>query len=164
MPRVIANKNNLMNITELKNILTQNPEKSLRFILPDQGTIPAHFHITEVGHARKDFIDCGGSLRSTSSCLLQAWVAENDEEHSLSAGKLADILKLAGKILPSDELPVEVEFEAPYISQFPIESAEPKGDAIVFQLTTKHTDCLAKEKCGIESGSSCCTVESDCCS
>jgi hypothetical protein len=152
-----------MNITELKNVLDLNPDKGLRFILPDKTIIPAHFHITEVGHVQKDFIDCGGTRRSVSSCVLQAWIAANDEEHSLSAGKLGSILKLAGKVLPSNDLEVEVEFEAPYISQFPIESAEAQGDAVVFHLTTKHTDCLAKEQCGLESaGSSCCSAESGC--
>ena len=81
----------------------------------------------------------------------------------MSAGKLGSILKLAGKILPSDDLVVEVEFESPYISVFPIESADSTGKTIVFQLTAKHTDCLAKEKCGIEDTSSCCSTESGCC-
>jgi hypothetical protein len=139
-----------MNILELKQALGQNPGHKLRFVLPDQDTIPAHFHITEVGHVRKDFIDCGGTRRSTSSCVLQAWVAENDEDHSLEAGKLARIIELAGDLLPSGELPVEVEFEAPTISQFPIASAEPLDGTLVFHLTTKHTDCLAKEQCGLE--------------
>ncbi len=153
-----------MTITELKNVLDLNPDKGLKFILPSKEAIPAHFHVTEVGHVQKDFVDCGGTRRSVSSCILQAWVAANDEEHALSAGKLGGILKLAGKILPSDELEVEVEFEAPYISQFPIESAEASGDTVVFQLTTKHTDCLAKEQCGLESdNSSCCSTESGCC-
>ena len=152
-----------MNIAELKNVLSLNPDKGLKFVLPDKTTIPAHFHITEVGHVQKDFIDCGGTRRSVSSCVLQAWVADNDEEHYLSAGKLGSILELAGNVLPSDELEVEVEFEAPYISQFPIESAEASDDAVVFHLALKHTDCLAKEQCGLESESSCCSTESGCC-
>lgn len=153
-----------MTITELKSVLNLNRNKGLRFVLPDKTTIPAHFHMTEVGHVQKDFIDCGGTRRAVSSCVLQAWLAVDDEDHALSAGKLASILQLAGKVLPSDELSVEVEFEAPYVSQFPIESAETSGDAVVFLLATKHTDCLAKEKCGVEnSGSSCCSTESGCC-
>jgi hypothetical protein len=153
-----------MNITELKNALELFPDKGLQFILPNKEAIPSHFHITEVGHVQKEFIDCGGTRRSTSTCVLQAWLAANDEEHALSAGKLANILKLAGKILPTDDLPVEVEFEAPYISQFPIESAEAGENAVIFHLTTKHTDCLAKEQCGLESAnSSCCSAESGCC-
>ena len=153
-----------MNITELKSLLDLNPDKGLRIVLPSGETIPDHFHITEVGHVQKDSIDCGGTRRTASSCVLQAWVAANDEEHALSAGKLASILKLAGKMLPSDALSVEVEFEAPFISQFPIESVEAIGDALVFHLATKHTDCLAKEQCGLESGnSSCCSPSTGCC-
>jgi hypothetical protein len=153
-----------MNITELKNVLELNPAKGLKFILPNQESIPAHFHITEVGHVQKDFIDCGGTRRTVSACVLQAWVAANDEEHALTAGKLASILKLAGRILPSDELEVEVEFEAPYLSQFPIASAEATEGAVIFHLTTKHTDCLAKEQCGLEgANSSCGSDEGGCC-
>jgi len=152
-----------MTIAELKSTLNAHPDKKLRFVLPDKSAIPAHFHITEVGHVRKDFIDCGGTLRAASSCVLQAWVAQNDEDHSLEAGKLGKILGLAGKILPDDELMVEVEFEAPYISQFPINAVEVTGDALVFHLITKHTDCLAKEQCGLEGASSCCSEETGCC-
>ena len=152
-----------MTISELKSTLNVHPDKKLRFVLPDKSTIPAHFHITEVGYVQKDFIDCGGTLRSVSNCVLQAWVAQNDEDHSLEAGKLGKILGLAGKLLPNDELMVEVEFEAPYISQFPIDTVEIAGDALVFRLTSKHTDCLAKEQCGLEGASSCCSEETGCC-
>ena len=68
-----------MTIAELKSTLNAHPDKKLRFVLPDKSAIPAHFHITVVGHVRKDFIDCGGTLRAVSSCVLQAWVAQNDE-------------------------------------------------------------------------------------
>jgi hypothetical protein len=151
-----------MNLIEFKNALAQNPKGKLRFVLPDRNVIPGHFHITEVGQVRKDFIDCGGTRRSTASCVLQAWVAENDEDHSLEAGKLARILELAGDLLSDGTLPVEVEFEAPTISQFPVDSVELTGDALHFQLSTKHTDCLAKEACGLNSDS-CCAPASDCC-
>ncbi len=46
-----------MNITEFKKALAQKPEGKIRFVLPDQRVIPGHFHITEVGHVRKDFIE-----------------------------------------------------------------------------------------------------------
>ncbi len=152
-----------MNINEFKNILEAHTDKKIHLVLPDEKSIPSHFHVTEVGHVQKNFIDCGGTERSVSSCVLQAWVAVNDEDHSLAAGKLAKILTLAAKILGGEELPVEVEFEAPYISQFPIASADISDDAITFRLTTKNTDCLAKEKCGLESAPSCCSADDDCC-
>jgi hypothetical protein len=151
-----------MNITEFKNILSANSDRLMRFILPNGKCIPAHYHITEVGHVEKNFIDCGGTIRTTSACVLQAWVAVNDEDHRLLAGKLASILKMADKILPSPDLPVEMEYEAPVISQFSINRAEVTSDEILFHLKTKRTDCLAKESCGLE-GDSCGTDTEECC-
>jgi hypothetical protein len=151
-----------MTITELEALLAAHPDQPMRFVLPNGKSIPDQYHITEVGHVRKDFIDCGGTVRSASACVLQAWVAANDEEHRLLAGKLATILRLAAKILPNGELPVELEYEAPVISQFSISGSKVAPDAIVFQLANKHTDCLAKESCGLEGGS-CGTGDSDCC-
>ena len=152
-----------MNLNEFSSLVSAHPDKLMRFVLPDGKSIPAHYHITEVGHVKKDFIDCGGTTRSVSACMLQAWIAVNDEDHRLNAGKLASILQMADKVLPDGEVPVELEYEAPIISQFPIESSEVAADAIVFHLANKHTDCLAKESCGLEGGC-CSTEESDCCS
>jgi uncharacterized protein DUF6428 len=151
-----------MNITELKNLLSAHPEKLMSFLLPNGKSIPAHYHITEVGHVKKDFIDCGGTIRTASACVLQAWVAVNDEDHRLEAGKLGAILQMADKILPGADLPVELEYEAPVISQFSIVSSELVSGAIIFHLANKHTDCLAKESCGLDGGP-CGSGEEDCC-
>ena len=145
-----------MNHHELLAVLAANPESSVRFILPDGGFIPAHFHITEVGHVRKDFIDCGGTVRSLQTCLLQAWVA-SDEDHRINTTKLVKVLRLADSILGAAALPVEVEYEDGFVSQFPVAAAEVTPQGILFFLTTKHTDCLAKEKCGVEDASCCST-------
>jgi hypothetical protein len=145
----------LMKLTEFSTLIDAHPDKLMRFVLPTGKSIPAHYHITEVGHVKKDFIDCGGTTRSTSACVLQAWLAANDEDHRLEAGKLADIINLAAKILPAENVPLELEYEAPIISQFTIGSTKVAGDAIVFYLEGKHTDCLAKESCGLESGGCC---------
>jgi hypothetical protein len=32
--------------------------------------VPTHYHITEVGKVQKDFIDCGGTVRSSTACVL----------------------------------------------------------------------------------------------
>jgi hypothetical protein len=146
-----------MTLTEFSTIVSTHPDKHMRFVLPKGESIPDHYHITEVGHVKKDFIDCGGTTRSVSACVLQAWIAVNDEDHRLNAGKLASILRMAGKVLPDGEVPVEVEYEAPIISQFTIESSEIAAETIVFHLANKHTDCLAKESCGLEGG--CCVPE-----
>ena len=152
-----------MNTTELTALLAAFGDKTVSFVLPDGGRIPAHAHITEVGRIDREFLDCGGVLRRTSFCCLQAWVAD-DTDHRLSAGKLVTIIGRALEPLRLADLPVEVEYEDGRISQFPVVSVS-AGDAVVLHLGTKHTDCLAKEICLPAPGATegCCTPESGCC-
>jgi hypothetical protein len=89
-------------------------------------------------------------VRSSVACVLQTWVAANDRSHRLMAGKLASILDLARKVVPSDDLEVEVEYEADAISQYPLAAAEARGGEVVLTLASKHTDCLARSACGLE--------------
>jgi hypothetical protein len=117
-------------------------------MLPDRSFIPAHYHITEVGRLSKDFVDCGGTVRSTRSCLLQVWVA-NDVDHRLETTKLAAIMRVAAPLLESDDLPVEVEYEEGVLSQYPLGGMEITPSGLLFHLGTKHTACLAPEKCKV---------------
>jgi len=139
-----------MNVRELRANLLEHRDKHVRFILPDGDPIAADFHVTEVGHVVKTFIDCGGTKRKAEAVVLQAWVAANDPDHRLTAIKLAGIISLAGAILPSEELDVEVEYEGCAVSQYPVTGAWAEGNELRFALTNKHTDCLAKEACGLE--------------
>jgi hypothetical protein len=139
-----------MKLTELKTLLREHPSAYLRLVLPDGDHVPTHFHITEVGHVTKRFIDCGGRLHEESdTCLLQTWVAD-DVDHRLDAGTFAKILDLGKQVLPHDDLEVEVEYEDCAVTQFPVTSAEAKGEVIELRLGEKHTDCLARQQCGID--------------
>jgi protein-tyrosine-phosphatase len=128
----------------------------MHFMLPDQSFVPAHYHITEIGRVHKDFIDCGGTVRSLTSCLLQIWVA-TDVDHRLETTKLAKIMEIAHPLLKSDDLAVEVEYEDAVVSQYPLGGAEVTPAGILFYLGTKHTACLAPEKCGV-GGEACCAA------
>lgn len=139
-----------MKLRELKSLLRARPAAIPRFILPNGQLVPAHFHITEVGHVAKKFVDCGGTFREREACVLQTYVAD-DLTHRLHAGRFADILDLGRPILPTNDLEVEVEWDCCVISQYPIASARAIEDRLEFQLAARHTDCLAKEKCGCES-------------
>lgn len=151
-----------MQLAQFKQLLSQHSDNSLGFIHPDGEPIPAEFHVTEVGHVAKKFIDCGGTVRSSEVVMLQTWVSENDKDHRLTAGKLAKIIDLARSLIPSDELEVEVEYEGCVMSQYTVSGFQADGNELKFQLARKHTDCLAKEACGI--GSACATTsESKCC-
>jgi uncharacterized protein DUF6428 len=145
-----------MKLTELKMILRSHPAALPLFLLPDGDRIPAHFHITEVGHVTKRFIDCGGTLHDkTDTCLLQTWVSDADPDHRLNAGTFAKILDLGAQVLPHDDLDVEVEYDCCVVAQYPVASALVNDDVIEFQLGEKQTDCLAREKCGVD-GEGCC--------
>lgn len=135
-----------MKVSALKQALSAHARKTLRFVLPTGTKLPLHAHVTELARLDKRFVDCGGTHRTESTCRLQTWFAD-DTEHRLHAGKLAMIFELGDGILGGDDLEVEVEHEAPFISHFPIESVEPQGNALVIRLGLKHTACLAEDKC-----------------
>jgi len=140
-----------MNLRELKTHLRAHLDAQVIITLPDGGTVPRHFHVTEVGHVAKQFVDCGGKFRAVETCVLQTWVrTAKDDGHRLTAGTLDYILGLAQRILPSAELPVEVEFEDGVVSQFPVETITVTGTELTVRLGLKHTDCLARERCGAD--------------
>jgi hypothetical protein len=137
-----------MTVSEFDRLLRESSCSQLRFALPDGALVPAHFHVTEVGRVEKRFIDCGGTRRSIATCVLQVWVAE-DRDHRLAAGKLSGILGLARDLFSGEDLAVEVEFERGVVSQYPVLAAERQEGLLLFHLGLKHTDCLAKDRCGI---------------
>ncbi|HEY3756797.1 MAG TPA: DUF6428 family protein [Opitutaceae bacterium] len=147
-----------MTLAALKTILRQHPGRNVRLILPDGDPIPADFHVTEVGHVLKNFIDCGGTVRRLETCLLQTWVAGNDSTHRLATEKLAKIVDLASQVVPSDDLEVEVEYEPCCVAQYQIDHADAAIGELQFHLAHKHTDCLAREACGLTAAG----PESDC--
>src|SRR6478672_10813298 len=114
-----------MKLTELKSHLARHPDLNIRFALPNGKQVAAHAHVTEVALIDKKFIDCGGTFRTDSICRLQSWVAE-DLDHRLNAGTLLKILNKAASFLPSDDLEVDLEHELDYVTQFPLEAAEPR--------------------------------------
>ncbi|MGY8641838.1 MAG: DUF6428 family protein [Verrucomicrobiales bacterium] len=139
-----------MTLKELKTHLASAPGKLVQLILPGGSAIPQHFHVTEVGQVQKDFIDCGGDVRKSTVCLIQAWVA-NDVDHRIETDKLLKILNLANKVIPSDDIPVEFEYQERVISQYPLKTSGITDDreAVTLTLGLKFTDCLSKDTCGI---------------
>ena len=146
-----------MNVGQLRSALATSPDAALHLMLPDGDFVPAHFHVTEVGRVQKDFIDCGGTTRSVTTCQVQLWVAA-DTDHRLTAGKFASILTMAAPLLKSDALAVEVEHEGAAVSQFPLGGVERTPGGLLFHLGTKHTECLAPDRCGVPgvAGAGCC--------
>ena len=130
-----------MNLSEIKSHL-KNLD-TIAFELPDGSLVPNHFHVTEVGKIHKHFIDCGGTVRKEEVANFQLWNA-NDYDHRLHPEKLLHIIELSEKVLEMDDLEIEVEYQSETIGKFGL-----AFNGSNFLLTTKQTDCLAKDNCGI---------------
>jgi len=147
-----------MNLKDLIDVLNNNMDAALHIVLPTGDLVPEHFHITEVGKIHKTFIDCGGILRESITCLLQAWTA-HDVDHRLDAGKLAKILQLGEQVLNIDNLPVEVEYGADVASHYILSDVKITPKGLLFIMVGKQTDCLAPDKCGVTK----CCADTGCC-
>lgn len=128
-----------MNLAEVKNALIELEEIS--FVLPNGELVPRHFHVTEIGLVSKHFIDCGGALRSEEVINFQLWNA-NDYDHRIHPEKLLHIIELSEKALGLKNLDIEVEYQGETINKYGLDF-----DGSEFLLTSKQTDCLAKDKC-----------------
>ena len=137
-----------MDLKILRKVLSDTPNGVIQFELPGRSVIPDHFNVTEVARVQKDFVDCGGTLRSEAACVLQIWVAD-DVEHRLKTDKLARILDSAAGVLKSGDLPVQVEYESDTISRYLVSSAKVEESMVVLQLAALHTGCLAPDRCGL---------------
>jgi hypothetical protein len=155
-----------MKISEVKHKLTEL--NKISFQLPNGALVPNHFHVTEVGKITKNFIDCGGTIRREELANFQLWNA-NDYDHRLHPEKLLNIIELSEKILGIGDLEIEVEYQAETIGKFGLDF---NGEN--FMLTSKQTDCLAKDHCGISvekpkikisdlHNEPCCSPDSNCC-
>lgn len=131
-----------MKLSEIKKHLSNL--KEIAFKLPDGSLVPSHFHVTEVGKITKDFIDCGGTIRKENVVNFQLWNAD-DYDHRLHPEKLHNIIQLSEDKLGIDENnEIEVEYQGETIGKFGLDF-----DGVHFLLTSKKTDCLAKDNCGI---------------
>lgn len=139
----------MITLQEFISILETNPGATYRIVLPDNTDVPPHFHVTEVGRVRKDFIDCGGTTRHTDACVLQIWVAD-DTDHRLETTKLAKIIQKGASLFASTDIPLEIEYDSGVISQYPVQKMDVTDSGIVIRLVTKHTACLAPELCAVD--------------
>lgn len=156
-----------MKLSEIKSILPQL--ENVAFQLENGSFVPEHFHVTEVGQITKNFIDCGGVIRTEKVVNFQLWNAD-DYEHRLKPGKLLNIIQLSETKLGIEDGEIEVEYQSETIGKYDLEF-----NGTHFLLKNKKTACLAEDACGIPSekmkvnladlnnSSSCCTPNGGCC-
>ncbi|MDC1067644.1 DUF6428 family protein [Candidatus Kapabacteria bacterium] len=131
-----------MKLSELKDTLKKL--ETINICKSNNEIIPKHFHLTEIAKLTKDYIDCGGTLRHEEKISFQLWVAD-DYNHRLTPSKLLGIISKAEKTFLLANSEIEIEYQGDTIEIFNI-----NFDGSNFVLENKFTDCLAKDKCGID--------------
>ena len=119
--------------------------ENVTFKLENGSFVPEHFHVTEVGMITKNFIDCGGVIRTEKTVNFQLWNAD-DFEHRLKPAKLLNIIKLSEEKLGIEDAEIEVEYQSETIGKYELEF-----NGKTFVLRNKMTACLAQDACGIPS-------------
>jgi len=132
-----------MKLSKIKEILPSL--ENVEFQLENGNFVPEHFHVTEVGQITKNFIDCGGVIRTERVVNFQLWNAD-DFEHRLKPKKLLHIINLSEEKLGIEDLEIEVEYQSQTIGKYDLEF---NGNHFV--LVNKTTACLAQDACGIPS-------------
>lgn len=132
-----------MKLSQVKALLPTLDNVAFRL---ENGTfVPEHFHVTEVGQITKNFIDCGGVIRTEKVVNFQLWNAD-DFEHRLKPTKLLNIIKLSEEKLGMEDAEIEVEYQSNTIGKYNL-----AFDGTNFILLNKTTACLAQDACGIPS-------------
>jgi hypothetical protein len=151
-----------MKYEALRRALERYPTTLPRFILPSGDYIPAHAHVTEVGHVVRNFIDCGGLTGKEQRAVLQTHVG-NDADHRLRSDRFAKILELGSRVIPSADLDVDVEYDCCVVAQYPIAEAKPDGEHLNLILLRGRTQCRAQERRQSETAAHCCATSAICC-
>lgn len=154
-----------MKLSNIKEILPAL--ENVEFQLQDGTFVPEHFHVTEVGQITKNFIDCGGVIRTEKVVNFQLWNAD-DFEHRLKPAKLLNIIKLSEEKLDIEDAEIEVEYQSETIGKYDLDF---NGNHFI--LKNKQTACLAQDACSIPAekqkvkladlDNACCTPNSGCC-
>lgn len=147
---------------ELTTAIAQHPHTFPRFVLPDGDCIPAHAHVTEIGYVVKNFIDCGGVSGNERKVVLQTHVGK-DTEHRLRSDRFSKILEVGSRVLPDEQLEVEVEYDCCVVAQYPISQVKREGTHLDIILQRGRTQCRARERREAATSEACCGATAACC-
>ena len=81
-------------------------------------------------------------IRQEKNINLQLW-SSDDVDHRLQPQKLLNIIALSEKVLGSDDLEIEVEYQSDTIGKYGL-----NFNGKTFELVSKTTSCLASDQCG----------------
>ena len=138
-----------MTLKEFKDSLIKRLESTqptLLFKLEDGTIIPPYFHITEMGLKTKNFVDCGGTVRTEQHITFQIWTAD-DFDHRLTPAKLTELIFKNEGLWKQPFLEIEMEYQTNTIGTYSLD-IDPTNE-LIYILKPKKTNCLAPDKCRI---------------
>lgn len=162
-----------MTTNEFLTLLKEHPNKSLLFEYRNGHFVGANYHITEIKNITIDAVDCGAKTDFWKETIIQLWESpkEKDKREYMSSYKALGILNKVDAIKPMEKN-VEVKFEYSnpnfHTAQLSVHGFDISADQIIMKLTVEHTDCKAKDECGVPvavgaEASNSCAPGSGCC-
>lgn len=162
-----------MKTQEFLDVLKEYNQKELLFEYKEGSYVGANYHITEVKNTTIKSVDCGGRSEAWNETIIQLWESPKEigKTEYMSAEKALSILEKVSKIYQFDGT-AEVKFEYSndhfHKANLEIYNVELTSDKVLIKLFVSHTDCKAKDECGVPekepivadeaccSGSGCC--------
>ena len=127
-----------MRLNKLKSLLSDKTDKSVRFVLPDDNEIPVHAAVTEVGYSLRKYVEPDGATGQSETAVVQVYTG-GDPEHRVQIEDFIEMLELGGKVLPHDDLEVEVECDCCIVVQYPVAGVVSNDDRVDVILGHKQT-------------------------
>ena len=81
----------------------------------------------------------------------------------MKSDRFAKILQLGERVVPHDQLEVEVEYDCCVVAQYPVSEVKPAGEHLDVILGKRRTQCLAQERRKAAKADACCANEAACC-
>lgn len=143
-----------MKTNEFLSLLKDHSSKSLIFEYKTGKLVGANYHITEVKNITIDAVDCGANTDFWKETIVQLWESPKEigKRDYMSAYKALGILNRVDGIKPMEK-DVEVKFEYSnsdfHTAQLFVNDFEISDDNLIIKLGVEHTDCKAKDECGV---------------
>ena len=144
-----------MKTSEFLALLNDHKNKELLFEYLPGKFVGANYHITEIKNITVDAVDCGAGTDFWKETVIQLWESptEKDKVAFMTAFKALGILNKVDRMKPmerSSEVRFEYSNDEFHTAQLFVDDYVYNENKIILKLTSKKTDCKAKETCGVE--------------
>jgi hypothetical protein len=140
-----------MKTADFLKLISQHPEKPLRFRDHRQALVHPAYHVSEVKTATFETVDCGKMAHRWTETILQLWLSDDpDSEKAMLTGKVTQIFTAAARKISIDpEAEVRIEYGHDDFPPIVFHLADVTiGKEIVMALGVPSTQCKLEERGG----------------